>query len=138
MFWSRKLDITFHGQNKLNHQDLNLSSTKNQMKKHTERQHPGEVGKSISEIDKQCICWVCNFSPCNGVCSRQQLKHFASSIKSFPHPSLRVGRCHVALPVLCPPAWEKPAPDVFIRSPLLLSVCCSRNKQIAREKIRAR
>lgn len=69
------------------------------------------------------------------MCSRQQLKHFASNIKSFPHPSLRVGRCHVALPVLCPPAWEKPAPDVFIRSPLLLSVCCSRNKQIAREKL---
>lgn len=138
MLWSNKLDITFPDQNKLNHPDLNLSCIKNLMKKRRAKQDPGEVGKSSSEIDKQYICWFCNFSACNGVRSRQQLRHFASSIKSSPHPSLRVGRCHVALPVLCPPAWEKPAPDVFIRSPLLLSVCCSRNKQIARGKMRAR
>lgn len=124
------------GQNKPNHPDLNLSCIKNQMKQCTERQHPGEVGKSISEIDKQYICWFCIF--CNGVRSRRQLERFASGTESFPHPSLRVGRCQVASPVLCPPAWEKPAPDVFIRSPSLLSVCCSRNKQIARGKMRAR
>lgn len=47
------MDIIPPGQNKLNHQDLNLSYIKNKTKKHTERQHLGEVGKSVSEIDKQ-------------------------------------------------------------------------------------
>lgn len=62
MLCSSKLDITFPGQNKLNHQDLNLSCIKNQMKKHAERQHPGEVGKSVSEIDKRFFGWFCSFA----------------------------------------------------------------------------
>lgn len=63
----------------------------------------------------------------------QHSEDFARSVRSSPHPELRVGPAQVASPVLCPPAWEKPAPDVFIRSPHF-SVCCSRNKQIAKEK----
>lgn len=61
-----KLNIAFLGQNKWNQRPKSELDEKREMKNHRERQLLGEVERSLSEIDKQCICWFCNFSPCHG------------------------------------------------------------------------
>lgn len=64
MLWSSKLGTAFPSAQT----ELSLDELRGEPdQKAEERQHPGEVGKSVSEIDKQCVCWFCNFSPCNGV-----------------------------------------------------------------------
>lgn len=62
------------------------------MKNHRERQLLGEVGQSISEIDKQYICWFCNFSLCHGGSSTQRVSQGALPTQ---HPGWDLLRLHL-------------------------------------------